>query len=165
MSHPYRLAKLVAGKKDVPISDFTCLSQCFLCFLDDYPYDVINNRREQEVPVNSYTPNMQRRDPTELMRMNSVGAGRLPQQSTSFDSEDPFQGNMSRVPRHPPYQNSLFGGAQSPRPFRYPGSVEDNAKYIEMNVTLQRQESGFGFRVIGGTEDRTQVRFECLNLL
>ncbi|XP_052260917.1 membrane-associated guanylate kinase, WW and PDZ domain-containing protein 2-like isoform X4 [Dreissena polymorpha] len=120
-------------------------------------FDPNSRTRGSGIPDNSFTPNMQRRDPTELMRMNSVGAGRLPQQSTSFDSEDPFQGNMSRVPRHPPYQNSSFGGAQSPRPFRYPGSVEDNAKYIEMNVTLQRQESGFGFRVIGGTEDRTQV--------
>lgn len=35
-----------------------------------------------------------------------------------------------------------------------------NPEYIEMNVTLQRQETGFGFRIVGGIEDRSQVSFK-----
>lgn len=34
---------------------------------------------------------------------------------------------------------------------------QQNNECVEMNITLQRQESGFGFRIVGGIEDRSQV--------
>ncbi|XP_053377316.1 membrane-associated guanylate kinase, WW and PDZ domain-containing protein 2-like isoform X5 [Mercenaria mercenaria] len=116
------------------------------------------------IPENSATPNMQRRDMSDTYgRMNAsvpVGAGRPPRQSTSFEMEEPSPSNMMRVPRRHPFNSSFTNhgpGPQSPKPFRYPGNIEDNQKFIEMNVTLHRQESGFGFRIIGGTEEGSQV--------
>ena len=115
------------------------------------------------IPEHSVTPNMQRRDMLDSFgRLNSGsvhgGAGR-PKQSTSFESEEPLPSNITRIPKRPMLQNASFSnqmtGMQSP--FHYPGSVEDNAKFLEMNVTLKRQESGFGFRIIGGTEEGSQV--------
>lgn len=38
--------------------------------------------------------------------------------------------------------------------------IGPNPEYIEMNVTLQRHETGFGFRIVGGIEDRSQVLFK-----
>lgn len=119
------------------------------------------------IPEHSVTPNMQRRDMFDSFgRLNSGvhgGAGR-PKQSTSFESEEPLPSNITRIPKRPPFHNSTFSnsmpGMQSP--FHYPGSSEDNAKYIEMNVTLLRQESGFGFRIIGGTEEGSQVSWETV---
>lgn len=35
--------------------------------------------------------------------------------------------------------------------------IGPNPEFIEMNVTLQRHETGFGFRIVGGIEDRSQV--------
>lgn len=35
--------------------------------------------------------------------------------------------------------------------------VQPNPEYIETAVTLNRQELGFGFRIVGGIEDRSQV--------
>ncbi|XP_017783080.1 PREDICTED: membrane-associated guanylate kinase, WW and PDZ domain-containing protein 1 [Nicrophorus vespilloides] len=34
---------------------------------------------------------------------------------------------------------------------------QQNNDYLEMNITLHRQETGFGFRIVGGIEDRSQV--------
>jgi len=125
-------------------------------------YDASNSRTwGSSIPENSVTPNMQRRgDMSDFNRVNSsvsVGAGRPPQQSSSsFESDEP----LSRIPRRQQFHNASFPGPQSPKPFRYPGNTEDNQKYIEMNVTLQRQESGFGFRIIGGTEEGSQVIME-----
>ncbi|XP_052779878.1 membrane-associated guanylate kinase, WW and PDZ domain-containing protein 3-like isoform X3 [Mya arenaria] len=123
-------------------------------------YDVNSRTWGSSIPENSATPNMQRRDIPDFNRANStvsVGAGRPPRQSTSFESEDPMSSNMSRVPRRQQFQNTSFPAPQSPKPFCYPGNTEDNPKYMEMNVTLQRQDSGFGFRIIGGTEEASQV--------
>ena len=115
------------------------------------------------IPEHSVTPNMQRRDMFDSFgRLNSGsvhgGAGR-PRQSTSFESEEPLPSNITRIPKRTPFQNPTLSnhvpGMQSP--FHYPGSIEDNAKFMEMNVTLMRQESGFGFRIIGGTEEGSQV--------
>ena len=118
------------------------------------------------IPENSVTQNMQRRDMFDSFgRLNSGsvhgGAGR-PKQSTSFESEEPLPSNITRIPKRPPFQNSTFSNPMSgmQSPLQYPGSLEDNAKFIEMNVTLLRQESGFGFRIIGGTEEGSQVSWE-----
>lgn len=121
-------------------------------------YDVNSRTWGSSIPENT---GMQRRDPSDTFgRMNSsgnMGAGHPPRQSTSFEMENPVPSNVSRVPRRAGFHNSSFPGPQSPKPFHYPGNIEDNGKFVEMNVTLQRQESGFGFRIIGGTEEGSQV--------
>ena len=115
------------------------------------------------IPENTL-PNMQRRDfPDTYSRMNSsvrMGAGRPAKQSTSFDLDEPSSNDIMRIPRRYPYNSSFTNSGaspQSPKPLRYPGNIEDSQKFIEMNVTLYRQESGFGFRIIGGTEEGSQV--------
>lgn len=35
--------------------------------------------------------------------------------------------------------------------------MRPNVEYAEMVVTLLRQETGFGFRIVGGTEEGSQV--------
>ncbi len=59
-------------------------------------------------------------------------------ESTSFEHSEPLPGNMTRWPR----------------PERRP------ADCVELTITLNRQESGFGFRVVGGTEEGSQVGVE-----
>lgn len=63
-----------------------------------------------------------------------IGSGR--KESTSFEHSEPLPGNLTRWPR----------------PERRPTDC------IELTVTLRRQESGFGFRIVGGTEEGSQVR-------
>lgn len=38
-----------------------------------------------------------------------------------------------------------------------PGSMGPPGDWLEMNVTLLRHETGFGFRIVGGTEEGSQV--------
>ena len=120
-------------------------------------YDPNSRTWGSSIPEHAVTPNMQRREmPDSFGRMNSnVGAGRLPRQSTSFEAEDPSSSNMMRAGRRPPFQNANFGPPMSPKPYHFPSNVEQ--RFLEMNVTLDRQESGFGFRIIGGTEEGSQV--------
>ena len=63
-------------------------------------------------------------------------------QSTSFEHVEPAPSNLTRIP---PHQGVGMGAA-----------YED--EWLEMTVFLTRQESGFGFRIIGGTEEGSQVR-------
>ncbi|KAF0314317.1 Membrane-associated guanylate kinase, WW and PDZ domain-containing protein 2 [Amphibalanus amphitrite] len=56
-------------------------------------------------------------------------------QSTSFEHEQPAPSSVPRGPRP--------AGPQ---------------QYLEMAVTLMRHQSGFGFRIVGGTEEGSQVR-------
>lgn len=95
--------------------------------------------------------------------MNNIsqgaGAGRPPRQSTSFEDVEPSPSNLIRVPKKfPLHSSSSFNSQaslnQSPRiPARFPS----DEGYVVSSVTLQRQESGFGFRIIGGTEEGSQV--------
>lgn len=61
-------------------------------------------------------------------------------EGSSFDHDVPYPNNM----RRPAASNQ----AQSGPP---PGD------WMEMNVTLLRHETGFGFRIVGGTEEGSQV--------
>ena len=58
-------------------------------------------------------------------------------ESTSFEHSEPLPGGLTRWPR----------------PERRPVPSE----CIELTVTLHRQDSGFGFRIVGGTEEGSQV--------
>ena len=63
------------------------------------------------------------------------GGARGRKQSTSFEHEQPAP---SSVPR----------GGRPPAPHQY----------LELAVTLSRHQAGFGFRIVGGTEEGSQVR-------
>lgn len=105
----------------------------------------------------SYTGDLGRFPPS----ASSLGGGRPlgMRQSTSFESDQPAPSSITRVPRRPPPQPSsmLPTGRLQPQP---DGSViheEEGGRVVEMDVTLHRQESGYGFRIIGGTEEGSQV--------
>ncbi|CAM1323211.1 Uncharacterised protein g8324 [Pycnogonum litorale] len=72
-------------------------------------------------------------------------------QSTSFEHEQPSPSSITRIPRSE--RRGSYGGYSN-------GSGQRSNKifqYVEMLVTLQRQDSGFGFRIIGGIEEGSQV--------
>jgi len=71
-----------------------------------------------------------------LPRGSSVSSNSGRKESTSFEHSEPLPGNLTRWPR----------------PERRPG-----ADCIELTVTLHRHDSGFGFRIVGGTEEGSQV--------
>ena len=83
------------------------------------------------------------RQPQQQLYSPSTGgapyrAGSLPRgrkESTSFEHSEPLPGGLTRWPR----------------PERKPLDC------VELTVTLHRQESGFGFRIVGGTEEGSQV--------
>ena len=88
-----------------------------------------------------------------------TGGGYPRKQSTSFENEEPIPSNLTRVPRvGDPWASDSPGSSlnRSRSPTRF---AEDS--YAEMTVHLKRLENGFGFRIIGGTEEGSQVRY-CL---
>lgn len=88
------------------------------------------------------------------------GAGHPSRQSTSFEDVDPTPSNLTRVPKRLPLQsNSSFNSQHSSSPRLPPrvGNHEDAIRVAEYSVTLNRQDTGFGFRIIGGTEEGSQV--------
>lgn len=84
-------------------------------------------------------------------------------QSTSFENEEPVPSNLTRLPK-----NDRWAAADSPQSSlnrsRSPTRFGEDDRYMDMNVFLQRQESGFGFRIIGGTEEGSQVSSILCNL-
>lgn len=76
-------------------------------------------------------------------------------QSTSFENELPAPSTITRVPRRPPPQPAFQDLSPDPRARAIPEEV--NEQVMEMTVTLHRQENGYGFRIIGGTEEGSQV--------
>ena len=89
--------------------------------------------------------------------LSQGSAGRPSKYGTSYDEMD----SGYRVPpkRYPTNSNSSLNSqvSQSPRvPPRFPDQ-EDSVRVLEFSITLHKQESGFGFRIIGGTEEGSQV--------
>ncbi|XP_042875873.1 uncharacterized protein LOC122255685 isoform X8 [Penaeus japonicus] len=68
-------------------------------------------------------------------------------ESTSFEYEHPAPVSMPRFP----------DGRYSVNPRGPPVGSNDSLGYMEFTVTLKRQETGFGFRIVGGTEEGSQV--------
>ncbi|XP_052822840.1 membrane-associated guanylate kinase, WW and PDZ domain-containing protein 1 isoform X2 [Octopus bimaculoides] len=115
-----------------------------------YPYEKTYSSN------NNYAPNLVGGQGT-----IGSGTGRPSRQSTSFENEEPTPSNLTRIPkRYPPPSSNSFHhlpGSQSPRsPNRFP-EYDEGLRHMEMLVILRRQESGFGFRIIGGTEEGSQV--------
>ncbi|KAG7199732.1 hypothetical protein KM043_000407 [Ampulex compressa] len=63
-------------------------------------------------------------------------------ETTSFEHEQP---HSSSTPRYPQYSNELVC------------PIVPDVEWIETLVTLVRQDTGFGFRIVGGTEEGSQV--------
>ncbi|XP_012151608.1 membrane-associated guanylate kinase, WW and PDZ domain-containing protein 1 isoform X2 [Megachile rotundata] len=63
-------------------------------------------------------------------------------ETTSFEHEQP---HSSSIPRYPQYSNELLC------------PIVPDIEWIETLVTLVRQDTGFGFRIVGGTEEGSQV--------
>ena len=93
-------------------------------------YRTGGNFRAGSLPRGNPTSNFQ----------NSGPLGR--KESTSFEHSEPLPGGLTRWPR----------------PERRPNNASTvNTEWVEMTVALQRQDSGFGFRIVGGTEESSQV--------
>ena len=60
-------------------------------------------------------------------------------ESTSFEHSEPLPGNLTRWPNTSRRAPSV------------------NPDCVELTVTLHRHDSGFGFRIVGGTEEGSQV--------
>ena len=98
----------------------------------DYPYKQQQQQQmspgKQNYGDYGYTTGVHRSKTGSLPR-----GGR--KESTSFEHSEPLPGNLTRWPR----------------PERRPTDM------MEITVTLHRQDSGFGFRIVGGTEEGSQV--------
>ncbi|XP_071514432.1 uncharacterized protein [Panulirus ornatus] len=68
-------------------------------------------------------------------------------ESTSFEYEHPAPVSMPRFP----------DGRYNVNPRVPPIGPNGNLGFMEFTVTLKRQETGFGFRIVGGTEEGSQV--------
>ena len=91
-----------------------------------------------------------------LQQQQEFRAGSLPRsvrkESTSFEHSEPLPGNLTRWPLDGAGSGSGTGS----------GSRRPGESFVELTVTLQRHDSGFGFRIVGGTEEGSQVSFLSL---
>merc|ERR1719468_6531 len=92
------------------------------------------------VPQMGYSPN------NGNTMTNGYRSGSLPRsrkESTSFEQSEPVPTSVR------------WPGPRSSADRRWPGGPEEPGQ--EITVTLLRHESGFGFRIVGGTEEGSQV--------
>ncbi|XP_035230067.1 membrane-associated guanylate kinase, WW and PDZ domain-containing protein 1-like [Stegodyphus dumicola] len=74
--------------------------------------------------------------------------------STSFEHEHPSPVTAMNKAENIYSMNSVY---QQPGTVLRPPMLGRVPEYVDMTVTLTRQESGFGFRIVGGTEEGSQV--------
>ena len=80
------------------------------------------------------------------------------QHATSFEHETP----SSNITAHnPSWQNDVLNRSRSPgvggsSVGGYNENNEDD-RFVELTVFLKRHDNGFGFRIVGGTEEGSQV--------
>ncbi|XP_057379722.1 membrane-associated guanylate kinase, WW and PDZ domain-containing protein 1-like isoform X1 [Daphnia carinata] len=97
-----------------------------------------------------------------LLRQNAGPGSYAPlKEGTSFDhdlSSYPPSMSTGRPDMRRPSNNSGNGNNANP-PVNSSGqqSLPPPGEWMEMNVTLLRHETGFGFRIVGGTEEGSQV--------
>ena len=83
-------------------------------------------------------PQQQQQQHQQQQLYSPYRAGSLPRgrkESTSFEHSEPLPGNLTRWPR----------------------AERKPLECVELTVTLHRHDSGFGFRIVGGTEEGSQV--------
>ena len=103
--------------------------------------------------ANSFTSGGHQLSPASQGKMSNVTR----KQTTSFEHEEPTPGNVSRG------RGDIWGGGDSGSDVlnhsRSPAhSFDCDDCSVDMTVTLRRHENGFGFRIVGGTEEASQVR-------
>ena len=87
------------------------------------------------------------------------------QHATSFEHETPSSNlpghHPSGLPNHNSWQTSeQLNRSRSPGVGAINGGFPENNeddRYVELTVFLKRQDNGFGFRIVGGTEEGSQV--------
>lgn len=103
-----------------------------------------------------------------VLRQNAGGPGSFAplKEGTSFDHDLPsYPPSMSTgrpdvAMRRPPNNSGGNGNANPPVNSSGQQSLPPPpppGEWMEMNVTLLRHETGFGFRIVGGTEEGSQV--------
>nr|CAD7456781.1 unnamed protein product [Timema tahoe] len=96
-----------------------------------------------------YNPQVQTASSGSLPSSTSGYYSSKRKESTSFEHEQPHPSNVTRYPR------DLRWLGLGPAVQVYPASP--GLEWVETLVTLVRQETGFGFRIVGGTEEGSQV--------
>ncbi|XP_056000644.1 membrane-associated guanylate kinase, WW and PDZ domain-containing protein 1-like isoform X13 [Ostrea edulis] len=121
-----------------------------------------NNQRSwgQNPNLPTSPPPLRRGDTVSRNNVNNMsqwtGGFPPPRQSTSFEDVNPSPSNITQVPKRMQSHASLGGAGQSRFGTRFP-ETDDPIRSMEFTITLQKQEAGFGFRIIGGTEEGSQV--------
>ncbi|GIX76600.1 membrane-associated guanylate kinase, WW and PDZ domain-containing protein 2 [Caerostris extrusa] len=99
-----------------------------------YTYtDIYGNNIQKHFPLSTPSNSNSRLDPPYF----------VPQTWNIFEHEQPV-----------PYFSSDYRNAYQNSLYKVDESKENSINYADITVTLQRQENGFGFRIIGGTERR-----------
>ena len=112
------------------------------------PGNYFNGYPENTEPGYGYMGYSPQNQPSQTQTgQQNFRSGSLPRsvrkESTSFEHSEPLPGNLTRWPRPDP-------------------RLHNGEAYVELTVTLQRHDSGFGFRIVGGTEEGSQVHiFLC----
>ncbi|XP_063994926.1 membrane-associated guanylate kinase, WW and PDZ domain-containing protein 1-like isoform X2 [Diachasmimorpha longicaudata] len=104
----------------------------------DYYKDLYSVRMHQQYAAQDYAV-------YGMGQEQSVDTGEIwdkRKETTSFEHEQPHSSSISRYPQYP---NEMVCP-----------TIPD-VEWIETVVTLIRQDTGFGFRIVGGTEERSQV--------
>lgn len=122
-----------------------------------------NNQRSwgQNPNLPTSPPPLRRGDTVNRNNVNNFSqwsSGPPPRQSTSFEDVTPSPSNITQVPKRFPMQSQPSFGSTGQSRFgaRFP-ETDDPIRSMEFTITLQKQETGFGFRIIGGTEEGSQV--------
>ncbi|XP_064633877.1 membrane-associated guanylate kinase, WW and PDZ domain-containing protein 2-like isoform X4 [Lineus longissimus] len=112
-------------------------------------------KNENPYPVASY-PYRNQNSLSAAPAVQFSGSPQTKKQSTSFENEVPSPSNMTRIQRIP-------STSSTSDPLSRGQSLDSNKsptrepEFWETTVFLRRHDSGFGFRIIGGTEEGSQV--------
>ena len=91
------------------------------------------------------------------------GYGTQPQSVVTGYNNSTNRNQHLQQQQHPAaYATHKEGGAGSARAVNSSSSSANLGEWMEMNVALLRHETGFGFRIVGGTEEGSQVSLNII---
>lgn len=112
-----------------------------------------NLAAQKDLGYTGYSPHVRNFPGNALVSSNSgyytSNSTNKRKESTSFEHEQPHPSNVTR------YSRDLRWIGMGPGVRIYPAGQD--TEWVETLVTLVRQEAGFGFRIVGGTEEGSQV--------
>lgn len=97
------------------------------------------------------------KEPFNDMYANNIQKYQMPGRSDQTINRKHGTSFMHEQPT--PYYNNKFKNAYQNSIYKMDETKDNSINYVNMTVTLQRQENGFGFRIIGGTEEGSQVSY------